>query len=53
MKALYDFEAEEDDDLPFAAGDIITVFGEEKDGWVHATLDGEVGYAPYDYLEKF
>ena len=51
MRALYDFEAEEDDDLAFKAGDIITVFGEEKDGWVQATLSGEVGYAPFEYLD--
>ena len=51
MRALYDFEAEEDDDLAFQAGDVITVFGLEKDGWVQATLNREVGYAPFDYLE--
>ena len=51
MRALYDFEAEEDDDLAFLTGEVITVFGDEKDGWVQATLNGEVGYAPFDYLE--
>jgi uncharacterized protein YgiM (DUF1202 family) len=50
-KAIDDFEAEEDSQVSFKEGDIITVVDKEEDGWWFVCVNGREGWAPFSYLE--
>lgn len=49
VKALYDFTAEEDDELGFIAGDIIEVLDRSDASWWRGRLRGKSGLFPANY----
>lgn len=50
-RALFDFEAQSEDELTFAAGEILTITS-ELDGWyLGKTAAGSVGIFPANYVE--
>lgn len=51
VKAIENFEAEDDHELGFVVGDVMDVLKEMDDGWWEARLRGKVGAIPPDYVE--
>ncbi|KAF7480162.1 Hypothetical predicted protein [Marmota monax] len=49
-KALYDFQGENEDELSFKAGDIITELESVDDAWMSGELMGKSGIFPKNYV---
>ncbi|RVE69945.1 hypothetical protein OJAV_G00082810 [Oryzias javanicus] len=49
VRALYDFTAEEDDELGFCAGDVIEVMDRSDPSWWRGRLQGKTGLFPANY----
>jgi signal transducing adaptor molecule len=50
VKALYDFDPQEEGELAFRRGDIIRVVNSAYEGWWKGELDGRIGIFPLTYI---
>eukprot|EP00039_Didymoeca_costata_P008665 m.114735 g.114735 ORF g.114735 m.114735 type:complete len:1149 (-) comp14177_c1_seq5:2155-5601(-) len=51
-RALYDYEAQDVDELTLATGDIVTITKKDPSGWWQGKLKGKEGLFPGNYLEE-
>lgn len=52
LKALYDYTAQNDDELTFAEGASIKLISKEEEVWWKGEVDGKVGVFPSNYVEE-
>ena len=52
VRALYDYDAQGEEELTFKEGDIITVLVKEDENWWLGTLHGRKGMFPCTYVEE-
>ncbi|XP_077010186.1 nostrin isoform X2 [Tamandua tetradactyla] len=51
-KALYSFQARQDDELNLEKGDIVTIHEKQGEGWWFGSLNGKKGHFPASYVEE-
>lgn len=51
-RALYDYDASQNDELSIRPGDIINVYDKQMDGWWQGEKNGRVGIFPASYVEE-
>ena len=52
VKAIYDYDAVEDGELSFKAGDVIKVEESDDENWWKGILKGSKGMFPSNYVSK-
>ncbi|CAB3366602.1 Hypothetical predicted protein [Cloeon dipterum] len=51
-KALFDYQAQDLDELELKEGDVIEILKEDQGGWWYGSLKGKKGLFPANYVEK-
>lgn len=49
--AIYDYEADKDDELSFSENSVIYVVKKNDDGWYEGVMNGVTGLFPGNYVE--
>lgn len=53
VSALYDYEAQQEEEVTFAEGDTMVLYDKDDPDWYLVKLEnGEIGLAPSNYLEE-
>lgn len=52
VKARFNFQQTNEDELTFTKGDIIGVTRQEDGGWWEGTLNGKTGWFPSNYVRE-
>ena len=52
VKALFNFDAREEDELTLKKGDIVNVYGKVDGGWWMGQVGDRVGRFPSNYVEQ-
>lgn len=52
VRALYNYDATEDNELSFKANDRIMVIQKDDSGWWHGELNGQIGIFPSNFVES-
>jgi hypothetical protein len=52
VEALYDHEAEAEDELNFRTGEMVEVIETSEDGWWKGKCNGKVGLFPVNYVKQ-
>ena len=52
VKARFNFQQTNEDELTFTKGDIISVSRQEEGGWWEGTLGGRTGWFPSNYVRE-
>eukprot|EP01102_Stenamoeba_stenopodia_P010181 TRINITY_DN303_c0_g1_i2.p1 TRINITY_DN303_c0_g1~~TRINITY_DN303_c0_g1_i2.p1 ORF type:complete len:556 (-),score=195.27 TRINITY_DN303_c0_g1_i2:87-1754(-) len=52
VKALYDYEAQNEREISFAAGSVINIMQADDNDWWYAELNGQNGYIPATFVER-
>lgn len=52
VQAIFTFKGENNDELCFKKGDIITITQREDGGWWEGTLDEKTGWFPSNYVKE-
>lgn len=50
VMALYPYQAQNEDELSFEKGDVISVLGKEESAWWRGELNGVSGVFPSNYV---
>ncbi|RLV83639.1 hypothetical protein JA9_004791 [Meyerozyma sp. JA9] len=51
VRAIFDYQSDYDDDLPFTVGSIITVTDIEDDEWYSGSFNGKTGIFPKNFVQ--
>ncbi|KAK2184887.1 hypothetical protein NP493_249g04017 [Ridgeia piscesae] len=51
-RAIYDYTAQQYDELTIKCGDVITIYDKQEDGWWQGELHGKVGIFPASYVAE-
>ncbi|XP_066246640.1 SH3 domain-containing kinase-binding protein 1 isoform X2 [Euwallacea similis] len=51
-RAVFSYRQDQEDELTLKTGDIITVVGEEEEGWWRGLLNGKQGVFPCNFVEE-
>jgi len=52
VKALYDYDAQTDDELSFKEGDTIVIIQKDPGGWWEGEMNGKRGWVPANYVQE-
>jgi hypothetical protein len=53
VSAIYDYEAQQEEEVTFAEGDTMVLYDKDDPDWYLVKLEnGEIGLAPSNYLEE-
>lgn len=51
-RVVFSYKQENQDELNLSIGDVITILGEEEEGWWRGTLNGKEGVFPSNFVEE-